>query len=68
MLDILDFQEDKGGDLKKLRENQRRRYAPESIIDDVLALFEDHKKSINCMLLCFATILTASSEVRRNSN
>ncbi|MCJ1383583.1 Cytosolic seryl-tRNA synthetase [Xylographa soralifera] len=45
MLDILDFQEDRGGDLKKLRENQRRRYAPEAIIDDVLALFEDMKKT-----------------------
>jgi seryl-tRNA synthetase len=45
MLDLLDFQEDKGGDLKKLRESQRRRHAPESVIDDVLALFEDHKKS-----------------------
>lgn len=45
MLDLLDFQEDKGGDLKKLRESQRRRHAPESIVDDVLALFEDHKKS-----------------------
>ncbi|MCJ1399964.1 Cytosolic seryl-tRNA synthetase [Xylographa trunciseda] len=45
MLDILDFQEDKGGDLKKLRESQRRRYAPEAIVDDVLALFEDMKKT-----------------------
>ena len=45
MLDLLDFQEDKGGDLKKLKESQRRRHAPESIVDDVLALFEDHKKS-----------------------
>ena len=45
MLDLLDFQVDKGGDLKKIRESQRRRHAPESIIDDVVALFEDHKKS-----------------------
>ncbi|MCJ1321048.1 Cytosolic seryl-tRNA synthetase [Xylographa vitiligo] len=45
MLDILDFQEDKGGDLKKLRESQRRRYAPEAIVDDVVALFEDMKKT-----------------------
>ena len=46
MLDLLDFQEDKGGDLKKIRESQRRRHAPESIVDDVLAIFEDHKKSM----------------------
>ncbi|MCJ1421350.1 Cytosolic seryl-tRNA synthetase [Xylographa parallela] len=45
MLDILDFQEDKGGDLQKLRESQRRRYAPEAIVDDVVALFEDMKKT-----------------------
>ncbi|MCJ1285486.1 Cytosolic seryl-tRNA synthetase [Xylographa opegraphella] len=45
MLDILDFQEDKGGDLKRLRETQRRRYAPEAIVDDVVALFEDMKKT-----------------------
>ena len=45
MLDLLDFQEEKGGDLKKLRESQKRRYAPQPIIDDIVALFEDHKKS-----------------------
>ena len=45
MLDILDFQTDKGGDLQKLRENQRKRYAPESIVDDVVASFEDYKRS-----------------------
>ena len=44
-LDLLDFQVDKGGDLKKLKESQRRRYAPESTIDDIVALFEDAKKS-----------------------
>ena len=53
MLDILDFQEDKGGDLKKLRESQRRRYAPEAIVDDVVALFEDMKKSRWCALMRF---------------
>ncbi|MCJ1329921.1 Cytosolic seryl-tRNA synthetase [Thelotrema lepadinum] len=45
MLDLLDFQEEKGGDLKKLRESQKRRYAPQPIIDDIVALFEDHKKT-----------------------
>ena len=45
MLDLLDFQEDKGGSLAKLKESQRKRYAPESIIDDVVLLFEDHKKT-----------------------
>lgn len=45
MLDLVDFQEDKGGSLAKLRESQRKRYQPESIVDDVLNLFEDHKKT-----------------------
>ena len=45
MLDLVDFQEDKGGSLAKLRECQRKRYAPESTIDDVVNLFEDHKKT-----------------------
>jgi seryl-tRNA synthetase len=45
VLDLLDFQVDKGGDLAKLKESQRRRYAPESAVDDIVALFEDMKKS-----------------------
>ena len=57
MIDLLDFQEDKGGDLKKIRESQRRRYAPESIVDDVLALFEDHKKSMLLAPMLYASVL-----------
>ena len=58
MLDILDFQEDKGGDLKKLRESQRRRYAPEAIVDDVVALFEDMKKSVLwCTFMLFFSVM-----------
>lgn len=45
MLDLLDFQEDKGGSLAKLKESQKKRYAPEAIIDEVFKLFEDHKKT-----------------------
>jgi seryl-tRNA synthetase len=51
MLDILDFQEDKGGNLNKLRESQRRRYAAESTVDDIVTLFEDHKKSMPILTL-----------------
>ena len=56
MIDLLDFQEDKGGDLKKIRESQRRRHAPESIVDDVLALFEDHKKSMPFIAPMYAAV------------
>ena len=45
MLDLLDFQVDKGGDLERIRESQRRRHASEVVVDDVVALFEDHKRS-----------------------
>ena len=45
MLDLLDFQVDKGGDLERIRESQRRRHASEAVVDDVVALFEDYKRS-----------------------
>ncbi|MCJ1354375.1 MAG: Cytosolic seryl-tRNA synthetase [Icmadophila ericetorum] len=45
MLDISDFVKEKGGDPEKVRESQRRRHAPEAVVDDVLALYEDHKKT-----------------------
>ena len=57
MLDLLDFQPDKGGDLSKLRESQRKRFAPEAIVEDVVALFEDHKKSLTAI---FSTPLQAN--------
>ena len=45
MLDVVDFIEERGGDPKKIRESQRRRFAPEEAVDEVIALFEDHRKS-----------------------
>lgn len=46
MLDVSDFINEKGGDPQKIRESQRRRNAPESAVDDVIALYEDHRKSM----------------------
>lgn len=46
MLDVSDFIVEKGGDPNKIRESQRRRYAPEEVVDQVIALFEDHRRSI----------------------
>ncbi|KAG8532014.1 uncharacterized protein KY384_003650 [Bacidia gigantensis] len=43
MLDVFDFLEDKGGDTKKLKESQRRRYAPEVAVEEIQALYEDDK-------------------------
>lgn len=45
VLDIKDFIKDQGGNPEAIRESQRRRYAPESAVDDIINLFEDHKKS-----------------------
>ncbi|KAG9523274.1 serine-tRNA ligase, partial [Aureobasidium melanogenum] len=45
MLDINDFIAERGGDVKKIKESQRRRHAPEEVVDEVIAMFEDHRKS-----------------------
>jgi len=45
MLDVLDFIADKGGNPQKIKESQRRRFAPEEVVDEVIALYEDHRKS-----------------------
>jgi seryl-tRNA synthetase len=46
MLDVLDFIADRGGDAQKVRESQRRRYADEGIVDEVIALYEDARTSM----------------------
>ena len=45
MLDVVDFITERGGDPKAIRESQRRRNAPEDAVDEVIALFEDHRTS-----------------------
>ena len=45
VLDIQDFIEERGGNPNKIRESQRRRHAPESVVDDIIAMFEDHRRS-----------------------
>ena len=46
MLDVSDFIVDKGGDPNKIRESQRRRNAPEEMVDQIIALYEDHRKGV----------------------
>lgn len=60
MLDVLDFVEAKGGDPKKILESQRRRYAPEKVIDEIAALFERHRKSLAYCLKMPNTLLNIS--------
>lgn len=45
MLDINDLITERGGNPEKVRESQRRRNAPVEIVDEVIAMFEDHKKT-----------------------
>lgn len=46
MLDVVDFIKDRGGDPNLIRESQRRRHAPEEAVDEVIALFDDHRKGV----------------------
>ncbi|KAK4229869.1 serine--tRNA ligase, cytoplasmic [Podospora fimiseda] len=45
MLDINDFIAERGGDPEKIRESQKRRHAPVEVVDEVIAMFEDHRKT-----------------------
>jgi len=46
-LDVNDFIVENGGDPKKIKESQVRRCVKdgEAAVDEVIALFQDHKKS-----------------------
>lgn len=45
MLDVNDFIVERGGNPDRIRESQRRRFADEGIVDEIITLFEDHRKS-----------------------
>lgn len=45
MLDVIDFIKERGGDPEKIRESQRRRHAPVEVVDEVIAMWEDHRKT-----------------------
>jgi len=45
MLDVIDFIAERGGNPEKIRESQRRRHAPVEIVDEIIALWEDHRKT-----------------------
>ena len=46
MLDIQDFITERGGNPEKIRESQRKRHDAVEVVDEVIAMFEDHRKSI----------------------
>ena len=45
MLDITDFIAERGGDLERIRESQRRRGEPVELVDEIINMFEDHRKT-----------------------
>ena len=51
MLDVNDFLTDRGGDPQKIKESQRRRFASEGAVDEVLQYFENARRG-NSLLLC----------------
>jgi seryl-tRNA synthetase len=44
-LDVFDFIVEKGGNPQKIKDSQKRRYAREEVVDEVIALYEDHRTS-----------------------
>jgi seryl-tRNA synthetase len=61
MLDVFDFIVEKGGNPEKIKESQRRRYAPEAAVDEVIALYEDHRKSKTTLPIILPLITLCSS-------
>jgi hypothetical protein len=68
MLDVLDFITDRGGNPEKVRESQRRRHAPVEIVDEIITLFDDHRKSESVHIQRCGTRLTHSSQIRGQPN
>lgn len=46
MLDLNDFIAERGGDPKKIKESQRRRFASEEAVDEVIALYEEARRGM----------------------
>ncbi|KAI1398128.1 seryl-tRNA synthetase [Hypoxylon fuscum] len=45
MLDVQDFITERGGNPELIRESQRRRYAKVEVVDEVIEMWEDHRKT-----------------------
>ncbi|KAK8153977.1 seryl-tRNA synthetase [Phyllosticta citrichinensis] len=45
MLDIQDFITERGGNPEKIRESQRKRGASVEVVDEIIAMWEDHRKT-----------------------
>ncbi|KAK0728003.1 hypothetical protein B0T26DRAFT_738496 [Lasiosphaeria miniovina] len=45
MLDVNDFIAERGGNPEAIRESQRKRFASVEVVDEVIAMFEDHRRT-----------------------
>jgi seryl-tRNA synthetase len=45
MLDLADFVSDRGGNPNKIKESQRKRFAPENVVDEVVTLYEEARRA-----------------------
>ncbi|KZZ89903.1 Seryl-tRNA synthetase, class IIa [Moelleriella libera RCEF 2490] len=45
MLDVIDFIAERGGNPEKIRESQRRRGADVGVVDTIIAMFDDHRRT-----------------------
>lgn len=77
MLDVNDFITERGGNPELIRESQRRRFANVEIVDEVIALFEDHRKSTSrpptstagpSLLMPLATAQYSASQIKGKIN
>lgn len=46
MLDLADFVSDRGGNPNRIKESQRKRFAPEAAVDEVVALYEEARRGM----------------------
>ncbi|KAJ5474819.1 Aminoacyl-tRNA synthetaseclass II [Penicillium sp. IBT 31633x] len=45
MLDLADFVAERGGDIKKIKESQQKRFASEEVVDEVVTLYEEARRA-----------------------
>jgi hypothetical protein len=74
MLDVTDFIKERGGDPEKIRESQRRRYAKVEAVDEIIEMYEDHRKTqyaatqINTKINDVNKLIGAKKKVASHSN
>ncbi|OGM39152.1 seryl-tRNA synthetase [Aspergillus bombycis] len=63
MLDIADFVSDRGGNPNKVKESQRKRFASENVVDEVLALYEGARRG-----MFFEDIITSPKKNKEDAS